>query len=254
MKSTIKKLIPRNTVFFDIVLRVYNYWVPPISDAKAILKSYDLLNENIKFIQVGSNDGVKGDPLFQFVCSSNWSGILIEPVQYIFNELVSNYPSELNLIFENIAIDNEKGEKPFYRLKRTTDETIVDWYDEVGSLKKDVVLKHKKFIPELDSLMMEEQVKTDRLDSLVEKHKFYDVNIIHIDTEGYDFEVLKMIPFEVLNSLSIILFEHKHLSRSDFKKCIFFLRKRGFIVRKDAGESDTIAIKKEVMNTLKDEK
>ena len=35
---------------------------------------------NIKtFVQIGSNDGIKNDPLHRYIKKNNWKGILVEP-------------------------------------------------------------------------------------------------------------------------------------------------------------------------------
>ena len=45
----------------------------------------------------------------------------------------------------------------------------------------------------------------------MKKHNVNDISFILIDTEGYDYEIIKLIDFEKYKP-SILIFEHKHLS------------------------------------------
>jgi hypothetical protein len=59
--------------------------------------------ESIRFINVGANDGISKDPVYQLI-QEGWKGILIEPIPYYFNNLKENLKDYEGLIFENIAI------------------------------------------------------------------------------------------------------------------------------------------------------
>lgn len=74
---------------------------------------------NIKtFVQIGSNDGIKNDPLHRYIKKNNWKGILVEPDKANFTKLKDNYSQMNGLLFENVGIGPERGEMLFYRLKR----------------------------------------------------------------------------------------------------------------------------------------
>jgi hypothetical protein len=61
--------------------------------------------ENVFFVQIGSNDGSRGDPLYAAVRRhGHWRGILVEPVPFVFERLKNNYDNDPRLIFENVAI------------------------------------------------------------------------------------------------------------------------------------------------------
>jgi hypothetical protein len=45
----------------------------------------------IIFLQIGSNDGVSGDPLNFFINNYNWHGVLVEPIPFLFDQLQRNY-------------------------------------------------------------------------------------------------------------------------------------------------------------------
>ena len=80
------------------------------------MRVFAATRRNVFFVQVGSNDGVHGDPLRLWIIKYRWRGILIEPVQHLFEKLKHNYRDSEGLIFENTAIAETDGYKTFYRL------------------------------------------------------------------------------------------------------------------------------------------
>ncbi len=186
-----------------------------------------LQNEVFFFIQIGSNDGKSGDPIFEYVKKYKWQGILVEPVTYIFEKLKDTYKNTAGLFFENSAIDKEDGYKTFYRVKENDNPENPYWYDQLGSFKKEVVEKHKEAIPDFDKNFISEKIKCLSFSNLLKKYNVEKIDVLHIDTEGYDYELIKLVPFQKVRP-KMILYEHKHLSISDIKECRSFLIKHGY--------------------------
>jgi len=70
-----------------------------------------------RFIQVGANDGIYGDPLRAYIERHHWHGILVEPQPDVFARLIENYSgSRENLIFKNIAISPDQSTLRLYRV------------------------------------------------------------------------------------------------------------------------------------------
>ena len=53
------------------------------------------------------------------------------------------------------------------------------------------------------------------------------IDLIHIDTEGYDYEVLKLFPFCTFQP-RVVIFEHSHLSIADRQAAAKMLEGRGY--------------------------
>ena len=70
---------------------------------------------------------------------------------------------------------------------------------------------------------------------------------LHVDVEGFDYEVLKSLNFRQSRP-SVIMVEHKHLSASDLYSMIELLEGNGYLSL-DAGE-DLVALTKTVAKTL----
>lgn len=184
-------------------------------------------NADFFFIQIGSNDGVSGDPINSYVTKYKWAGILVEPVRYLFQELIKNYRGENNLVFENVAIASKKGFKRFYFLKKTAD-SLPWWYKQLGSFSKKQLLKHKK-IPNIKKYIVAEKVRTIRFMDLIQKYSVNKIDLLHIDVEGYDYEILKLINFDEIKP-KMILFEHKHLSNESHEESQDLLKKNGYML------------------------
>lgn len=218
-----------------------------------IIDSYSENNKRIFFIQVGANDGKKNDPIYRYVVRDNWQGILVEPQKYVFKELVNNYKcckAYNNLIFENCAIANERGKKTIYKIGFCSSR----WATGLTSFSKAVVQKHIDwgYVDKCASIAgistpedKQDYIKTEMVNcltfkDLLIKHKVNKVDIIAIDTEGYDYEIIKMIDLSTLNP-SIILFEHRHMKSCDYFTCVRTLITFRYKVLKE--QLNTIAYK-----------
>lgn len=246
MKNLIKKLVPANSKIYKLMVNMYHYrfWHPR-EWPNDVLVDYANYKTNVNFIQVGSNNGITADPITRFISNKNWTGLLVEPVPYLFDELKKNYKDfKHHLKFENSAIADVSGVLNFYRLKKSDNPDLPYWYDQLGSFNKEVVLKHRDSVPGFDELFMQDRVNAITFIDLLKKHAIEKVDFIQIDTEGYDFEILKLIPFSTLN-IEFIMFENRHLSEGDYKKAISLLESNGFIV--GSYYKDTIAVSPEVL-------
>jgi FkbM family methyltransferase len=192
-----------------------------------IVEKYASKTPNFFFIQIGSNDGVTKDPLFGYIAKFGWKGILVEPVKYLFDKLKETYDFRDGLYFENVAIDVEDGVKALYRIKKSDTEGDPAYYEQIGSLKRSVVEKHRGEIPNFEERIMTENVRCISLQSLLSKYQVINIDLMHIDTEGNDYEIIRSIPFDVLRP-KMILYEHVHLSADDQYACQNLLQSNGY--------------------------
>lgn len=244
MRNFLKSIIPSSSWLFKFLSKQYRslfkIWLPEKKQLNVILKKYAVLYPNVFFIQIGSNDGVSNDPIHEYVIQYKWRGILVEPVKSLFDELQSNYLNNNQLIFENAAIAEKDGTAIFYRLRETNNPNTPAWYNQIGSFNKQVLLSHKD-TDDFENLIIEEAINTISFASLIKKHPVNKVDLVHIDTEGYDFEILKLIDFEKLD-LSIVIFEYVHLSVLDFAKSLKLMKSNGFEVF--TSNLDIVCVKK----------
>lgn len=179
------------------------------------------------FIQVGSNDGVQLDPLRVNILKGHWSGVMIEPVPYVFQRLRQNYGHLPRVRLENVAIADRDGTLPFYYLARAADRGgLPRWYDALGSFRKEVILSHRDAIPDIEQRLVCEPLPCQTFATLCAAHRIDHVDLIHIDTEGYDYEIIKRIDFGRLRP-RLLIFERKHLGEAK-TECYTHLGRLGF--------------------------
>lgn len=216
-------------------------YVEPIFDK--IIQSYAQKKKDFSFIQIGANDGKKFDPIFLYVKRYGWSGIVVEPVPYVFEKLQKNYRKIHSVHCEASAIGEKNGSSFFYTLRKNEKDVLPLWYDEIGSFIKENVVKHKDRIPDIEKRIYAQKIKVMTLASLFKKYCFSSLDYLQIDTEGYDYYLLKQIP-----SLSfkpkIIVYKTRHLSSEKKDECKRILTKEGYIVKEGV---DTLAYLPEIL-------
>ena len=183
---------------------------------------------HVFFLQIGAHDGISDDNIYPFVQKYSWHGVLVEPVKYLFDRLIENYQGHKGLSFENKAIAERDGRRMFHRLRETAD-LLPRFYEQIGSLRLDVLLSHRSHIPGIDDYLLQEEVECVSFDTLVKRHKVTHVDLVLIDTEGYDLNILKTIDFTQFRP-RLIIYEQKHLSTPDKVEAYRLLRSHGYIV------------------------
>lgn len=167
------------------------------------------------FIQIGAHDGRALDPLRDQIRRRRWRGIMVEPVPYVFERLAERYSSHPRVSLELAAIADHEGTMPFYHLREARpDEEVWRWYDALGSFKREVVLGHRALIPDIDTRLVEAEVSTLTFTKLCERHGVSQIDLLQIDTEGYDYEILRSIDLKRWRP-RLLLYEHCHLSEDD---------------------------------------
>ena len=205
----------------------------------AMLKSLDRSKQSVFFIQIGSNDASQGDPLSRFVLNRPWSGIMVEPVKYVFDRLAQSYGQCTNLALENIAIAATNGAQDFFHLAQSDDD-LPSWYTQLGSFSRQTVLAHADRIPDIEDRIVCTPVPCMTFDALCQKHSVGQIDLIHIDTEGYDFQIIKLIDFDRYQP-TLVIYEHKHLSDDDQADCRSYLESKGYQAIEDG--RDTLAMR-----------
>jgi FkbM family methyltransferase len=178
------------------------------------------------FVQIGSNDGKKNDPLFRLIRKNGWKGILVEPERANFKKLLNNYSQVTGLIFENLGIGPERGEMLFYKLKDIS-EHEPGWYDQVGSFDKETFVKNIEYGQQLDKRMTTELLQVITFDDLIKKNKILNVDLLHTDTEGFDYKILRSIDFAE-HDIRIVIFEGEWMTQFELKEIIQYLRKYNY--------------------------
>ncbi len=246
----IKERIKIIKIFFSYFTKFNKYYWRPylVNDLSNIIERYANLNGHIFFMQIGSNDGISNDPINRFINEKKWEGVLIEPIQHIYKNLKLTYKNNSNLIFLNAAIAPENGFAEIYKIDDIFLDKLPAWCNQLSSFKKEVIESHEKLVPGISKKIVQEKVETFNIDTIIKNYSIKKVNLLHIDTEGYDFEILKLVNFANLE-VELILFENKHLSEFDFKSAINLLKANNFFCIYDG--YDTLCIRNEYLTKLR---
>jgi FkbM family methyltransferase len=137
-------------------------------------------------------------------------------------------------LFENSAIGKKNGSQLFYSISESNAKGIRhseilngNGLDQLGSFDKMTILKHANMIPHFESFIKEIYVPTMTIEDLLKKYGVTNVNLLQIDTEGYDYEILNQEPFASVKP-KILIFEHQHITRLQYKTLINKFRKFGY--------------------------
>ena len=182
------------------------------------------------FIDVGCHKGTYTD---LFNSNYNLKKILMfEPQKEIFPFLKRKYSKFQNIqIFNNAVGDTNK-------LKRM----YINKHDLTSSLKKldenNFYIKQKKKLfneKKNQSLIIKNYlIKCITLSKVIKKYKFNRVDLIKIDTEGYEYEVLKGLGNSIFKINYILIEFHNDKIYSDYDsfKIHAFLKKKNFKLKK----------------------
>ncbi len=189
------------------------------------------------FVQIGANDGRIDDPIYKLISHYRLKGLLVEPVPDFFESLVANYKDNSQLLFENSAIGNDNGTRSFFKLKN--DNPFPPEARGLAGFDKEILLKHERFLPGISQYIETISVKTITFQSLIDKYRLTHIDLLLIDTEGYDYEILKMASSTEIRP-HIINFEFIHLTPSDYNQSLSLLAKNGY--KFIHSKKDTLAI------------
>jgi hypothetical protein len=93
-------------------------------------------------------------------------------------------------------------------------EGLPQWYDGIGSFSREAVLDHRRVIPDIEARLVETEVSCLTFDSLCAKHGLSHIDLLLVDTEGYDYRVLQHIDL-ARHRPALVIYEHYHLSDQD---------------------------------------
>ncbi len=184
------------------------------------------------FVQIGANDGYTADPIYNLVKKYGWSGVLVEPVPEYFQKLKQSYKGVPNLSFANVAIADKNGYKTLYGFSDQAPFWIKLHTKTKNSFSKKTILSHSWYMPNLEKFIVGQKVKAINVETLIKKYTEGKVDMIFIDTEGYDFEILKQFDLKNLRP-SVVYYEHKHLSLADKNKSWAMITEQGYKLEHD---------------------
>jgi FkbM family methyltransferase len=208
-------------------------------DYRKFLELYLLGNDLSKFffIQVGAHNGITNDSMFEFVHRFRLKGALVEPQAEAFRELQENYKGCDHIHLENIAISYRTGRQPLYTIKRDLEflqyanQAASFDYEHVRDQLRDhltdgasaaVRMKIAVLGLRVEDCIETQTVATMTLQDLLDKYGLDGYDFLQIDTEGFDYDVVKLANIPSYRP-RLINYEHAHLGPAAKQECWDYL-------------------------------
>ncbi|MGV6807867.1 MAG: FkbM family methyltransferase [bacterium] len=161
------------------------------------------ITDDFFFIQIGANDGKSFDPIYHFVMSEKVGGLVIEPVRYFYDQLQHNYRNNQKVTPVNVAIHNTEESMSVFTVDPEKLDSLPDHAKGIASFNR----AHHQLSGTPSDCVIEQKVRCVSLSKLVDEYHVEKVDLLQIDTEGYDAEILLNMNFNHVKP-SIIRFEH----------------------------------------------
>jgi FkbM family methyltransferase len=183
-------------------------------------------------IHIGANDGrayheTESFYLFDNVATGDRC-IFIEPVPYLFKQLVDNYNEKYpgnNFTFINKAVSNQIGEVEMTIASEENDfDKLPLWATMVGSIDPDHIEKHTP--PDMDLITEKITVPTTTINEIVTDAGMTKIDLLQVDAEGHDFAILMGYDFSIKPAR--IAFEHHHLKAGNLAVLLTRLQMMGY--------------------------
>ena len=116
-------------------------------------------------------------------------GICVEPIKEYFAKLSHTYQNYQHVKPINKAIAEKSGPISMYRVNTEHQDSLPDWSVGIASLDS----KHHQKSNIDKHYMVEETVEAITFSTLLQEEEITDVDLVVIDTEGYDLKIIEMI-------------------------------------------------------------
>jgi len=174
------------------------------------------------FVEIGSCDF----NTLNYLGDLNWRGVIIEPIK----KYLDNLPQKPNIHYLNYAIDYTKGQRIMFMAE---DDVVEQDRDYAGM---------SSFYQYNKALSKKILVNTIPILDVIKMCDITEIDFLKIDTELYDYEILKMFPFDLISPKIIKVETRQGLTKLDTKTAIRnLLISKGYHIETDT--DDTFAIK-----------
>jgi len=213
----------------------FGYELSKIDRFREVIQAEYESRGEFPFVQIGANDGVSFDSLYEFVCNRKSRGVVVEPLPRYFESLEKNYQGYPAILPVRCAIHPSEESALIYYVDPKRESEVPEFARGIGSFLPDHF--KKSGIP--GDVIVKEEVPCRPLMELVEESDLLDASLLQVDVEGFDFEVLKMIDFDKFRP-AIIKYEHEGLSGEDQVSARNLIEGQGYQVQ--VIKTDTVGV------------
>ena len=192
-------------------------------EEKFVLSFFDKKYKG-KFVDIGCFHPTKHNNTFEMY-KLGWKGINID-LNPLTIELFNYFRTkDINI---NAAISNNEEAKKLYFIDELNTQNTL----EENHLK---FLKNHHGVRETDISLKE--IKTKKLDKILENYNFYNIDFMNVDVEGHELNILNSIDFMKykIQFICIEMIEHNDHAKSVNEKISTLMKKNSYILKKKIG-------------------
>jgi FkbM family methyltransferase len=219
--------------------------VPTLDNIEIVVKFYQLMKQPISLLQIGACDGVTSDSIYKYIKQGNIKAYLVEPSSVNFNKLKLFYNAQPDVTLINSAISDRDARQTFYSIRDEGRWKDNGWARQLASFYKQHLIKHGI----LEHEIQEEEVDCATVQSVLTRYGISNLDVLIIDTEGYDGEIVKMalaqnvLPnFIAFENVQLVKTYRQHELTDLYNK----LKEKGYVWTHD--RINTLAVKAEFFN------
>ena len=179
---------------------------------------FDAMNQKV-FVEIGANCF---DTLISYA-KDGWTGIMVEPVKEYFDKI----EQVRGVFYEQVAIGTNAGSTEFSYLSAeiVLKHGMPHWALGLGSLGSHPTIAKNGW----ENLISKQTVDVIPFNILLERNFVGIIDLLKIDTEGFDCEILKQVDLEKVDR---IVFEHVLCKPNELERETKRLQEQGFILNK----------------------
>ena len=212
--------------FYNIYIRNYKFYFngSQFGEEKKIIKIFENDYKGT-YVDLGCFHPTRSNNTFKLY-KKGWKGINIDLNPLTIDLFNFARPDDINIC---AAISNKETKKKLYFL---------------GDLdsKNTLNLNHKRWLNRhfriSDKDFKIKSIKTRKLDNILKKYNFYDIDFMNIDIEGHELEVIKSLDFKKfkIKVICVEILDYNNFAINRKKQLISFLKKDNY----DLVEKSTI--------------
>jgi FkbM family methyltransferase len=154
------------------------------------------------FLEIGADDGVRFSNCKFFEETHNWTGIAVEARKEAYNKLITNRTCNcVRAVLSDVIEDTKFMDIKGYGLGLSG---LVNKYDprHLNRIEQEIKNINNKGVSVID-------VKTEKLNDLLDKYNMTNIDFLSIDTEGSELAILKTLDFDKYN-IDVITIEDNY--------------------------------------------
>ena len=179
-----KKIIKKSINFFGYEIKKKDLEIEELSFDQILKKK--LIKKKPIIFDVGANNGQSIDRFLNLFEGAKIHSF--EPLQSEFEYLKKNYGKNKNIYLNNIGVGDNKNTK-YLNVSAKTDNSS---FNNINLNNKWIKKRSKQYgVSQKNYITKRQKVKLDTLDNYCKENKINHIDILKIDTQGYEDKVLK---------------------------------------------------------------